>query len=646
MLFEPGKIGNIETKNRIVMAPMGTTGLVELDGRYSQRGIDYFAARAKGGVGLIITGLMAVDAEIERRAHGPWSLLPRADSPVFIARLNELADAVHDYGAKIAAQLTAGFGRVAKGAVISSGWAIAPSSQPCFWDQSITARGLSLEEVEGLIRAFGAAAGTVKMAGFDAVELHAHEGYLIDQFMTALWNKRTDKYGGNLDGRLTFATEIIASIRKAVGPDFPIIFRMAARHHIEGGRDIDESITMAKRLEEAGVDCLHVDAGCYESWDWAHPPNSMEPALSVDDAAQVKRSVGIPVIAVGRLGYPRLAEETLAGGKADFIALGRSLLADPEWPRKVQEGRLDDIRPCIGDHEACMGRIYFEAKYLSCTVNPQTGMEREYALKPAPEKKSVLIVGGGPAGMEAARIAALRGHDVTLWERQGRLGGNLIAAAVPAFKSDIGSLLTFLSSQVNKVGVHIELNKEATPELIAGKNPDEVIIATGARHVIPEIPGTDNERIATATDLFLGKEQPGEKVVVVGGGMIGCEAALWLAQKGMKVTVIEMLEDVMTDVFHANRQHMLRLLSELSVAIRKGTRLLEVGRAGIVVKNAGGKEEIEADTVVLAVGLRPVTELIDALKGTFYPVHAIGDCVSPRRIKGAVWDAFRLAQRI
>ena len=268
-LFKRGQIGKLELKNRIVMAPMGTTGLVELDGRYSQRGIDYFAARAKGGVGLIETGLMVVDVEIEKRASGPWSHMPRADSPLYIPRLNELTDAIHEYGAKIAAQLTAGFGRTARGSIINSGWAIAPSQQPCFWNPNIIARGLNIEEIENLIKAFGVAATVIKMAGFDAIELHGHEGYLFDQFMTAKWNKRTDKYGGNLEGRLTFPLEIIESIRKAVGPDFPLIYRIAVRHHIEGGRDIDESIVIAKRFEEAGLNCLHIDAGCYESWNWA-----------------------------------------------------------------------------------------------------------------------------------------------------------------------------------------------------------------------------------------------------------------------------------------------------------------------------------------------------------------------------------------
>ncbi len=645
-LFTPGKIGKLEIKNRIVMAPMGTTGLVELDGRYSQRGIDYFATRAKGGVGLIETGLMAVDVEIEKRAWGPWSHLPRADSPIYIARLNELTDAVHENGARIAAQLTAGFGRVARGAIANPGWAIAPSPQPCFWNPNAIARELSIEEIQGLMKAFRVAATTVKMAGFDGIELHAHEGYLIDQFMTAIWNKRTDKYGGDLEGRLRFSLEIIESIRKAVGPDFPLIFRMAARHCIEGGREIDESIIIAKRLEEAGVNCFHIDAGCYDSWNWAHPPLYMERGLAVECAAAIKKEVSIPVIAVGRLGYPELAEKVLAEGKADFIALGRPLLADPDWPTKVKEGRFDDIRPCIGDHDGCLGRIMMEGKYLSCTVNPQTGMERELTIQPALQKKSVLVIGGGPAGLEAAWVAALRGHKVTLWEKSGELGGNLIPASVPEFKADIKNLIQYLSRQVRKLRVQIKLNKEATPELVMKAKADEVIIATGATHSLPEIPGIEKKHVATSIDLFLRRKKAGKKVAVIGGGVIGCETALWLAQKGREVTLLEMLDDVMADMFLANKKQLAQMMAEAGIRIMTGIKILEVAQKRITFENANGREVLDADTIVIAAGLKPEKKLIDHLKNAPFPVHVIGDCASPRKIQSAIWEGFRLGLKI
>jgi 2-enoate reductase len=584
-LFQPGSIGKLEIRNRIVMAPMATTGLFELDGRYSQRGIDYYVERAKGGVGLIITGTIAADVEIEKRAWGPWTVLPRADSYIYIPRLNELTDAVHDFGAKIAAQLTVGWGRNAKGFIIQSGWAIAPSPQPCFWNPNIMARGLTVDEIKRLVRAFGEAAGFIKMAGFDAIEIHGHEGYLLDEFMTSKWNKRTDEYGGDLEGHLRFPLQVIEATIKAVGPDFPIIYRMAARHHIEEGRDIEESIVIVKRLEEAGISCLHIDAGCYEAWKWSHPLIYMERGCNVEDAAAIKKAVGIPVITVGRLGYPELAERVIAEGKADFIALGRPLLADPEWPNKVKTRRFEDIRPCIGDFDGCLGRIFYEGRSLSCSVNPQSGMEREFTIKPAPQKKSILVIGGGPGGMEASRVAALRGHQVTLWEKNAQLGGNLVPGSVPNFKSDTKDLIRYLSSQLKKLGVQIELNKEASPELVKEANPDEVIIATGATPLIPDIRGNDKKQMITAIDVLLGKKETGKRVVIIGGGIVGCETALWLARQGKKVSIVELQDDVMMDIFPDNKKQILKMLAEAGATMMKGVKILEVNAKAVIIES-------------------------------------------------------------
>ena len=627
------------------MAPMGARGLVEPDGRFSRRAIDYYVARANGGVGLIITGLMAVDTEIERRAPSPWTPLARSDSTLYIARLNELTEAVHDYGTKIGAQLTAGYGRIARQEVVSSGWAVSPSVQPCLCDASIMTRELDIEDIERLVKAFGVAAPIVKAAGFDAIELHGHEGYLIDQFMTPCWNRRRDKYGGDLGGRLRFPLEIISSIRKAIGPDFPLIFRMAGRHHIQGGREIEESIAVAKRFEEAGVDCLHIDAGCPESKFWAHPPIYMDRGCNVDCASAIKDNVHIPVIAVGRLGYPDLAETILAEGKADFVALGRALLADPQWPKKVRNGRLHEIRPCIGDYEGCMGRI-IKGKYISCAVNPQTGMEREFEIRPALEKKSILVIGGGPAGMEAARVAALRGHRVTLWEKEGQLGGNLIPASIPEFKADIKDLIAYLSHQMEILGVQIERYKEATPDSVQNENANEIIIATGAIPATPEILGSEKKNISQAIDLLRGKRETGRNVVILGGGIIGCETALWLAQKGKRVVIIETLDDVMIDIFPVNRQFMVRMLTEANVTIMTGVQSMELENGGVIVGNLGEEKYIKADSVITATGLRPNTNLIDALKDVGISFSAIGDCVAPRNIMSAIWEGFRLARRI
>ena len=641
-LFEPGKIGKLSIKNRILMCPMGVGGLEEPQGGLSQRGIDYYVARAKGGTGLIITGLTRVSREIEPPLEDKLII----DSKTCVTWLNELAEAVHDYGAKVAIQLTAGLGRVATLDLLKIAGAVAPSALPAFEDPTIMTRELSTEEIERLVHAFEFSAEILRLAGIDAVELHGHEGYLFDQFMTALWNKRTDKYGGDLEGRLRFPVEVIEAIKRGAGADFPVIFRFGLKHYIDGGREVEEGLEIARRLEAAGADAFEVDAGCYETWYWAHPPTTLPPGCMVDMAQMAKRVVKVPVIAVGKLGYPELAERVLQEGKADFICLGRALLADPEWPNKVKKGRLEDIRPCIGCHEGCLKRV-FDVKYLSCAVNPATGMEREFTIKPAEKKKSVLVVGGGASGMEAARVTALGGHKVTLWEKGDALGGNLIPASIPDFKQDYRRLINFLSTQIKKLDVTIELAKEATTELILEMKPDVVFIATGSTSIVPEIPGVGKKMVVTAVDLLLGKREAGKSVVVVGGGLIGCETALYLAQKGKKLTIVEMLDGVMLDMYSANRMHLLKLLADANVSILTETKCLEIRDNGITIADKYGKRStLEADTAVLAVGLKSTEGLLEALKDKIPEVYAIGDCVEPRKVINAIWEGFRTARLV
>ena len=644
-LFRPGKINTLELKNRIVMAPMGARGLIELDGRFSQRAVDYYVARARGGAGLIITGLMAVETEVEKRDRGPWSPLARADSTLYIPRLNELAEAVQDHGAKIAAQFTAGYGRLARPEVVQAGWAVAPSAQPCSSDPSVLARELTIEEIVKLTKAFVAAALIVKQAGFDAIELHGHEGYLIDQFMTAKWNKRKDGYGGDLEGRLRFPLEIIASVRRAVGGQFPLIFRMAGSHHVEDGRHIEESIAIARKFEEAGVDCLHIDAGCSEAKHWAHPPVYMDRGCTVDCASSIKKGVTIPVIAVGRLGYPDLAERVLAEGEADFIALGRALLADPEWPIKVKKNAISAIRPCIGDYDGCLGRIV-AGKTLSCSVNPQTGMEREFSITPASDKKSLLVVGSGPAGMEAARVAALRGHRVILWERESHLGGNLVPASTPSFKADLKTLISYFSHQMESLNVRVVLNKEATPDQVLKEHVDEVVIATGARPAIPKLRGLEKICFSDAVDLLKGREAPGDSAVVLGGGLVGCETALWLSRKGKEVVIVESLPHLMVGIFSITKHALSQLLFEAGVRIMTSTTVLEIVEDGVLARSPEGVVQIRTSFLVAATGFEPDRRLLDGLQDASFPVHAIGDCVKPRNIQHAIWEGFRLSLRI
>ena len=648
-LFEPGRIGKLLIKNRIAMAPMGIIGLIEPDGRISQRVIDYYVARAKGGVGLIITGLCLPILDIE---FGPLkkqgiSFVPRIDSPDVIPMLRHLADSVHSHGAKIAIQLTAGFGRVFNPHLLAllNLEAVGASAVPNVWDQKVLTRELTTGEVDAIVESFNTAAEIVKAAGIDAIELHGHEGYLMDQFTTSLWNKRKDKYGGDLDSRLRFSLEIIKNIKRKAGSDFPVIYRYAINHYLEGGRGVEESLEIARRLEKAGVDALHVDAGCYDDWYWPHPPIYQPPGCMVDMAEAAKKAVKIPVITVGRLGYAELADGVLKAGKADFVALGRALLADPEWPLKVKEGRLEDICPCIGCHDGCLGRIMTGVS-LSCTVNPATGNEKEYTITPSEKPRAVLVVGGGIAGMEAARVAALRGHRVTLYEKRDRLGGHLIEGSVPEFKRDVRLLNDYYVTQLRKLGVKTELRQAVTLELVNKMKPEVVIVATGSSSLVPDIPGIKNEKVVTAIDVLLGRKKAGERVVVAGGGLVGCETAVYLAQKGKRVTIVEALEEIISDVFEANKQHLFKMLAENDVSVLTNTNLVRISEHGAVVENKYHRfeAELEADTIILALGLKPETDLLKALQGKVKELYSIGDCEGPGKIIDAVWRAFDIAR--
>jgi len=663
-LFEPVQIGKVMIKNRIALAPMAILNppMVNPDGSPTQRTIDYFIERAKGGVGLIITGAHKVENEIDVVRLGFAPMI----SPAMRSPFGEMSEAVHSLGAKIFIQLTPGVGRVLMPRHVDPtgrGKPVSASANPNYWDPSVICRELAPEEVEKIVKAVGDAAEIVKAAEIDGIELHGHEGYLLDQFATAIWNKRTDKYGGDLKGRLTFSIEILKEIKARVGKDFPVVYRFALKHYIkalrvgalpgedytEAGRDVEEGLEMAKLLEEAGFDALHVDAGCYDSWYWAHPPTYQEHGCMVDMAEKVKKIVKIPVMAVGRLDMPELAEKVVEEGKADIVVIGRGLLADPYWPIKVQEGRIEDIRPCIGCHDG--NQRMLQGKPLSCAVNPACCRERLYELKPADKKaRTVVVIGGGVAGMEAARVAAIRGHKVTLYEKGKTLGGHLLEASVPDFKRDLGRLNEWYSGQLRKLEVEVELETEVTIDLVKRGNPDVVFVATGSKPIIPDIPGIEKTNVVTCIDLLLGKREAGESVVVVGAGLIGCETALWLAKQGRKTTIVEMLpEPLITPppLFNANKLMLLDLLALNNVRIGVNICVQEVADDGVItIAQDSKRNAIEADTVVLAVGLKPDDQLYKSLIGKVANLYAVGDCQEPRRIMGAIWDSYEVARSI
>ncbi len=643
-LFEPVKIGKLELKNRIVMPALNTKLGTEF-GAVSERMIAYFAERAKGGVGLIIIENTCIDWPVGKAGTNPI----RADEWKFVQGLHDLAEAVHAYGAKIATQLQH-TGRQGSSLTSAEGQQlVAPSAIPCLPTGAEMPRELTVEEIEALISKFVMGATITKAAGFDALEIQGAHGYLIEQFMSPYTNKRTDEYGGDLEGRMRFALRIIEGIRMAVGPDFPIIYRLSADEFVEGGLTLGDNKIIAQRLESVGVDAISVSAGIYESPPWfsrIFPTMGMPEGCNVQLAAEIKKAVRIPIIVAGKLGAPVLAEQVLKEGKADLIAMGRPLLADPELPRKASEGRLKDIRPCIYCNEACAGNI---SRFwcIECVVNPALSREREHKLEPAMVCKRVLVVGGGPAGMEAARIAALRGHDVVLYERENKLGGQLIAASVPRFKKPLQDFLEHLRYEVKVNGVKVERGREVTPGLVRQLNPDVVILATGATPYIPDIPGIEAPGVVTASQVLKDKREVGDRVVIIGGGQVGSELALFLAEQGKKVSIVEMLYGVAIDMNLFSRLYLLDRLAQLGVELLTGTTAQEVTDKGVVATGGEGKRRlVEADTVVLAAGYRPDNALEQKLKRKMSDVYTVGDCTKVGGVWGAIHSAWRVARVI
>lgn len=537
-LFSPIKIGSITIKNRFAMAPMGPLGLADANGGWNQRGIDYYVERAKGGTGLIITGVTFFDQVVEKQ--DPTTVPNPLYKPVnFVKTSREMTERIHAYGSKIFLQLSGGFGRVTIPTNVGDIPPIAPSAIPHRWLDK-TCRAITVDEIHAIVKQFGEAAFHAKRAGFDGVQIHAvHEGYLIDQFAISMFNQRTDEYGGSLENRLRFAKEIVEEIKKTCGDDFPVTLRFSVKSMIkdwrvgalpgedfeEKGRDTEEGLKAAKLLESYGYDALDTDVGTYDAWWWNHPPMYQKKGLYREYCKMVKEVVDIPVFCAGRMDNPDMALEAIENGECDVIDLGRPLLADPDYCNKLRCSKITQIRPCISCHEGCMGRV---ASYslLNCAVNPQAARERVNAYEPILKKKKVLIVGGGVAGCEAARVLAIRGHQPVVYEKGSRLGGNLIPGGAPDFKEDDIALADWYTNEFNRLGVHVHLNTELSEEEIKAMDYDTVILATGSKPKVFSL--GDDSHTYTAEQVLLKQKDAGKKTVVVGGGLVGCETALWL----------------------------------------------------------------------------------------------------------------------
>ncbi|MCS7103629.1 MAG: NAD(P)/FAD-dependent oxidoreductase, partial [Candidatus Korarchaeum sp.] len=623
-LLEPVVVGTKTLKNRIVMAPM-CTRLASADGSVTQKMIDYYAARAKGGAGTIIVEYSYTDNRESRAAISQLGV----ESDHKITGLAELAEAVKLYGTAILLQICHA-GRQTAPSNINGKQPVAPSAIPCKL-MGVMPRELTIEEIEQIEDDFAEAARRAKQAGFDGVEIHGAHGYLVCQFLSPYTNRRTDKYGGSLENRAQFAVEIINKIRAKVGKDFIVGCRISADEYIPGGLKIEETTKIAKILEQAGLDYIHVSGGMYESLQHNSPTIYYPRAYYLSNIEAIKKAVNIPVLGVGAFNV-ELAEKVLKEGKADLIVFGRALIADPELPKKVMEGRVEDIRLCIRGEEGCISR-FFEGKTIRCEVNPAVGRESEFVIKPASTKKRVLVIGGGVAGLEAARVAALRGHEVTLVEREDKLGGHLIEASTPPFKDDLKQLLNWLVKQVEKAGVKVELKTEATKDLVSKLKPDVLIIAVGSDFIMPSLPGVDKPFVLTPSDVILGKKPVGQNAVVVGGGLVGCETALYIASVlGKKVKLIEMLDMILPDVDYITRVALSEKLSEAGVEVLTGMHLEEITEKGVLcIDKSWNKHKISADTVVLAVGLSAREKVAESFKGLAPEVYMIGDCVKPRK---------------
>jgi len=631
-LFEPGQIGEMQVKNRIIMPPMGT-GYHDKGGYVSQRLIDYLEARAKGGVGLIIVEVTAPSLECNISGY---QLTLGDDS--YIPGFRELADVVHRHGTKIAVQLQHSSWEIRNGERAQVGPSAVMVPARVMGVSGTPPHELTPDEISERVLWFAAAAGRAKEAGLDGVEVHGAHQYLVASFLSPSTNQRTDKYGGTAEKRAEFMIEIIQAIRETVGPGYPVWPRLNGQEFgFEDGLTIEQTRQTVPMFIEAGADAIHVSG--YGAFSFAiRSPICDIPGYQIPLAEEVKKVSSVPVITVGRLDT-ELGEQILNQGKADFIAIGRRLMADPELPNKAAAGRMDEITPCINCMD-CIERPVTEGRGTACAVNAVMGHEREYQIQPVDKAKKVIVVGGGPTGMEAARVATLRGHRVVLYEKSSRLGGQLIVAALPPFKEEIALLTKYMSDQVAKAGVDIRVNTEVTPEVITKDTPDAVIIAVGATPIIPEMPGVNNPNVVIAQDVLAGKEV-GQNVVIIGGGMVGCETGHFLVEKGKNVTIVEMLKRMANDMSPMVRRRLLDGLRAKEVAMITSTTCEEIIENNVVVTTEEKKEEIPADSIILAVGYQPDNTLYQALEGKVPEVYCIGDAAKPQRIREAINDGYR-----
>jgi len=679
-LFTPWKIGNVEIKNRIVLCPMGGTSLfgwMEHTGNhFDKEAAKFFIEKANNNVGLIIPGI----APIRSTFMNQWLY---QNKKMFV-ELKAFMDEIHKTGAKLFIQITAGMGRswaiptplvmlnnapvirdIIKPIINIPAQSMSPSELPSRWSDKVTCRPITVNEIEEIVDAFAKTAVLCKEAGVDGIEVHAvHEGYLLDQFTTEYTNKRTDKYGGSFENRYRFATDIVKAIKAACGKDYPVSLRYSVQSKVKAfgvgavpgeeytelGRNMEESEKAVKYLQDAGYDMLNADNGTYDSWYWAHPPMYMPQNCNLEDVAHIKKFVDIPVVCAGRM-EPEVGAKAIAEGRIDAMGVARQFLADSEWVTKLIEDRLEDIRPCICCHNACFNMAHYkgvanaqsiyDASHIArCALDPRVMQSDKYKLEPAKKIKNIAVIGGGIGGMEAAIVCAKCGHKVTLYEKTDKLGGVFIAAAAPSFKEKDRDLIAWYNREIGKYPIDIRMNTEVKD--IASLGADEVIVATGA--VPNKLPVKGAEKGIEAIDFLLGNKKTGEKVVIVGGGLTGCEIAYELYLQGKKPVIVEMKHDLIVSdkICLANTSFLRDFFAANKVPVYLETGVSEIRENGVTAKGKDGNTfDIEADSVVISIGYKPAPAAKKASN-----VHIVGDASKVGSLRTVIWQAWDVAMKL
>ncbi len=634
-LFSEVRVGSLTLKNRIIFPPI-STNLASIKGEVTPEFVYHYARRAKGGAAIVTLENMCIQYPDAR--HGATQ--PRIDSDQFIPGLSRVAYEIHKYNSLAFMELTHP-GLFSELEHSEGKIPVAPSDVDLRKDH-LHPHVLTEDEINEIVEIFAQSALRAKKALFDGVEIEAAHALLVDQFLSPITNKRTDKFGGSLENRVRFARMIVERIKELCGQNFTVTARLGVIDFVDGGIDIAEGAKIAKAFEEIGYAAVHADVG-FGNKEYRLEPMQYKEAWRTNFAEELKKQgVSIPVVAVGMIRSPEVAESIIANGKADLVALGRTLIADPDWPLKAELGKEKEIKKCIGCSE-CIKARHDEGTAIRCGVNPSVGkLDWSEFLPQAATKKKVLVVGSGPAGLEAATTLKMRGHEVEVWEKSDRIGGALALAAVPPGKDKLRWLLDYYEYLLKKLDIKLVMNKEADAEEISAFNPDAVILAHGSKCLVPPIKGIDGGNVVTFRKVLRGDVKiEGKKVVVGGGGLVGCETALYLAERGNEVTILEMLPEIARDMETNSKSYLMRELKEKNVQYFTNTPVKEI-KKGVVI---AGSREFPADYFVVAFGGISDHSLYDSIRGK-YESYIVGDAVKTRKIIDAVREGFEVAKLI